>query len=164
MSDNLIREKHLTSLGSAVKNYVDNNFSGGGSLDTVPSSVDGGLWYELSNSAPVLKFYQGGLTYSLTPTLDVIDPQLSVNPNSIEGTSGYGTATLSFFGNGEVSYSGLSGTTYDSETKIISFPLAASSSFSAAVTINLSAAGQYSAASTTVTVNGGGSGSGNTGK
>ena len=164
MSDNLIREKHLTSLGSAVKNYVDNNFSGGGSLDTVPSSVDGGLWYELSNSAPVLKFYQGGLTYSLTPTLDVIDPQLSVNPNSIEGTSGYGTATLSFFGNGEVSYSGLSGTTYDSNTKVISFPLSAFSSFVSVVTINLSASGQYSAASTTVTVNGGGSGSGNTGK
>lgn len=32
-------------------------------LDTVPATVDGGLWYELENSAPVLKIHDGRYNY-----------------------------------------------------------------------------------------------------
>ena len=77
-------------------------------LDTVPSTINGGMWYELDNSAPVIKFYQGGNTYSVTPTLDVIelqDPNLTVTPSTATMSSSSATATVSYAGSGTVSLS-----------------------------------------------------------
>lgn len=157
--------KDIVSLAQYASAKIDSlmadlpaaSMAGGGALDTTPSTVDGGLWYELDNSAPVIKFYQAGLTYSLTPTLDVIDPQLTVTPSTATIESGSATATLSYAGSGSVSlscnYNNIT-PTYNSSTKVITVPYSASAADDSAVvtTVSLSANGAYSAATATFTV------------
>ena len=127
MSDNLIREKHLTSLGSAVKHYVDNNFSSGSCvLDSVPATVNGSLWYELQNDSPVIKFYQGGHSFSLSPTMDISDPQLTLSPAEQTISSGEATINVSYLGDGTISVNSSasreSPPTYDATNKTITMP------------------------------------------
>ena len=129
-------------------------------LDTVPSTINGGMWYELDNSAPVIKFYQGGNTYSVTPTLDVIelqDPNLTVTPSTATMSSSSATATVSYAGSGTVSlhcYETGVTSSYNSSTKVITVPYqgVAHDTRIAVTNISLSAAENYSAATATFTV------------
>lgn len=140
--------KDVVSLAQYASAKIDslmaNTVAGGGSLDTTPSTVDGGLWYELDNSAPVIKFYQGGLTYTLASSLDTVSPNLTVTPSSATLYSGTATATVSYAGNGSISVSGGS---YNSSTKVlsVSYINPGPSAITDTYTVSLSAAGKYAA-------------------
>ena len=131
-------------------------------LSTVPSTVDGGLWFELESSEPVIKFYYGGETYSITPAIDTRDPQLTVTPSSASISSGQSaTFTVSYLGNGTVTTSlrGIQVTnlshTYNADTKTITVPYNANEAQYGGIgtgTVSISAAGAYVAASATFSV------------
>lgn len=56
-----IREEHDKRIADSL--------GGGGlsalTLPTVASSVDGGIWLDVTDSPPAIKFFYGGTTYSL---------------------------------------------------------------------------------------------------
>ena len=151
--------KDIVSLAQYASAKIDSlmadlpaaSMAGGGALDTTPSTVDGGLWYELDNSAPVIKFYQAGLTYSLTPTLDTVSPNLTVTPSTATIYSGSATATVSYAGTGTISVSGGS---YNASTKVltVNYVNPGTSANSLPCTVSLAAAGQYAAATATFNV------------
>ena len=75
--NNAVVARHLEALANSAKDYTlavfANSSSGGGTsggsagnvgvLDTVPSTVDGGLWYEMIGDAPYLKLRKGNYEY-----------------------------------------------------------------------------------------------------
>ena len=70
--NNTVVARHLEALANAAKDYtlarLANISSGSGGstigiLDTVPSTVDGGLWYEMIDNAPRLKLRKGNYEY-----------------------------------------------------------------------------------------------------
>ena len=71
MSDNVILAKHFDSLASAVQRYMSAGFvpiagvPAGREcvIDNVPSTVDGGLWYEADDRIPTLKMHYGGYDF-----------------------------------------------------------------------------------------------------
>ena len=139
----------------------------GSALSTVPATVDGGLWYELENSAPIVKFYYGGTSFSLNLSAA---PNLTLSPASQTITSGNASINVSYAGSGTVAVSaqGITGAltaSYNSSTKVITLPY---SSFEAAggggatVTAALSASAPYTAdsASCIVVMSHGGTGGG----
>ena len=80
---NAVRGSHLESLAADSKRFVlEQNLAlnqaiqaelaeagtSGGSvvLGTVPATVNGGAWLDVSGEAPVLKVRYGGLPYSIT--------------------------------------------------------------------------------------------------
>lgn len=79
---NIVRGRHLDSLAADAKRFtLEQNLalnqaiqaelanagtSGNVVLDTVPATVDGGLWLDVSGSSPVLKVRHGGLPFSVT--------------------------------------------------------------------------------------------------
>lgn len=75
MANNVIREQQLQSVASAAKDFALANAN---ILNSVPATVNGGLWYELENDTPVIKLYYGGHSYSLTPTLESIQTNFTL--------------------------------------------------------------------------------------
>ena len=75
MANNVIREQQLQSVASAAKDFALANAN---ILNSVPATVNGGLWYELENDTPVIKLYYGGHSYFLTPTLDSIQTNFTL--------------------------------------------------------------------------------------
>lgn len=80
---NAVRGRHLDSLAADAKRFaLEQNLAlnqaiqaelseagtGSGSvvLSTVPATVDGGAWLDVSGESPVLKVRYGGLPYSVT--------------------------------------------------------------------------------------------------
>ena len=67
MSDNVVLSKHFDSLASAIQRCLSAGYAptayipaGESSvLDTVPSTTDGGMWYELEGNVPVFKMHYG---------------------------------------------------------------------------------------------------------
>lgn len=164
----LVRVRHLESVAGATKDFVINqidNIATGGVLDTVPATVNGGLWFELENGEPVIKFHCGANDYQLSPTLILLDPQLSLE---IECDTGYGSGLngyvgyndrylVNYLGNGTITVSdgGKNVCHYDSSTRIITFdPYGGEIT----MTVSLSAASPYVAASVSYTfwIQGGG--------
>lgn len=155
MNDNLIRGKHLTSLGSAMKRYVDSQEhqgTSGAQLSTTPATQNGGLWYEIQNSKPVIKFFHDGRSYSIATTIDPISPQLNITPSSAT-IGGFETATakVSYLGSGTISVKG--DATYNATNKTISYHPEAHDSGTKIFTVSLSESYGYTSATATFTVN-----------
>lgn len=139
----------------------------GCTLDTVPATVDGGMWYELENSAPLVKFYYGGTSFLLNLSAA---PNLTLSPASQTITSGNATVNVSYAGSGTVAVSaqGITGAltaSYNSSTKVITLPYSsseASGGGDVTVTAALSASAPYTAdsASCIVVMSSGGTGGG----
>ena len=93
------RSKHLDALAAAAKRYVLeeildvseavaaelqtinaslNTALGGTVLSTTPATVDGGIWYETTSTAPIVKIYSGGSKYFLY-TNQLVSPNLSLS-------------------------------------------------------------------------------------
>ena len=64
--NDVVLGRHLDSLSSVVNNKIL-SASSSNILDTVPSTVDGGLWYELVNGEARLKLRQGTSVYLFQP-------------------------------------------------------------------------------------------------
>ena len=98
-ANDFVLGKHLESLANAVKQFsfagVVTVEPGGNVLDTVPATVDGGLWYDVENSLPAVKIYYGGNPYSLTNGTGYSD---SISGASID--SGFNSALESVFASG----------------------------------------------------------------
>ena len=51
---------------------IADSLGGGGlsapTLPTVASSIDGGIWLDVTDSPPAIKFFYGGTTYTLSGT------------------------------------------------------------------------------------------------
>lgn len=75
MSDNVVLSKHFDSLASAIQRCLSAGYAptayiptGKASvLDTVPATVDGGLWYELESGIPVVKMYYNKFSLEVVP-------------------------------------------------------------------------------------------------
>ena len=148
MPNNVVREQQLQSVASAAKDFALANAN---ILNSVPATVNGGLWYELENDTPVIKLYYGGHSHSLTPTLDTINPNLTIT----EPPSFSDTATLqlsvSYLGNGTVSVSSNNPNVtanYNSSSRILTVPFV-NGAGSFTITVSLSASTGYSAATAT---------------
>ena len=131
----------------------------GGVLDSVPSTVDGGLWYETTSTAPIIKFKQGGSTYYLY-TNQLVSPNLTLSSSTVTATSGANqTVTLTYSGEGTITLSNPNETaltaTYNASTKTITLTSNLTSGDDPA-TVNLgvalSEAGNYAADSQTLAV------------
>lgn len=80
MSDNVVLSKHFDSLASAIQRCLSAGYAptayipaGESSvLDTMPSTTDGGMWYELEGNVPVIKMHlkNWDLKVNETPLLD----------------------------------------------------------------------------------------------
>lgn len=167
--NNAAQGKHLESIAAATKRYILaeildvtntvadelENFSGAGVLDTVPATVDGGLWFELENDLPsVIKLKHGAHTLTLTPTIINVSPGLTVTPSaSTIPADGSITAAVSYLGTGAITVSGTNGVTpsYDSSTKIITVPYSYDAD-SSTITVSLAAAYGYLADEKTFSV------------
>ncbi|MBQ3337579.1 MAG: hypothetical protein IJG80_09270 [Selenomonadaceae bacterium] len=169
--NNAVQGKHLESVTAATKRYILaqildvtdavsselENFSGATVLDTVAATVDGGLWFELDNSEPVIKFHYGSNDYSLTPTIiQELDPQLSIGHESgsediTNGWIAYNNRyRVNYLGNGTITVSdgGKNVCHYNSSTRIITLdPYGGEIT----MTVSLSAAPPYVAASVSYT-------------
>lgn len=65
-----------------------------GSLDTVPATINGGMWYEVANGTPIVKIYYGGNEYPLGS--GALEPTLTVAPSSLNvPAGGSASATIS---------------------------------------------------------------------
>ena len=168
-----VKNKHLESTAAAVKRYVLSEISdvtnavindlatltGGTVLSTTPATVDGGIWYETTSTAPIVKIYQGGSKYFLY-TNQLVSPNLSLSSAAETITSGSSsTVTLSHSGNGVISLSNPNtsalAATYNSSTKVITLTNNLSSGDDPAtvnVGISLSESGTYAADSKTLAV------------
>ena len=155
----LVRVRHLESVAGATKDFVINqidNIATGGVLDTIPATIDGGMWYEVVNGEPVIKFHCGSNNYQLSPTLILLDPQLSIDleSGSEDITSSWiaynNRYLVNYLGNGTITVSdgGKNVCHYDSSTRIITFdPYGGEIT----MTVSLSAASPYVAASVSYT-------------
>lgn len=94
MSTNLITGEHLSSLASAVKGKLN-------VLDTLPATVNGGLWLEGGGSVPIIKMYYGGNAFKITPELVAIKatPTLTVTNTRIAPPDSRTTITYNGDGN-----------------------------------------------------------------
>lgn len=166
--NNAAQGKHLESLATATKRYILaqildvtdavsselENASGSGVLDTVPATVNGGMWYELDSGVPrYIKLKHGDHTLSLTPSIVNISPSLTVTPAaSTIPVDGSITANVSFNGNGNITVtSDTINPTYNATTKVITVPYSYDVA-SATITVALSAGYGYLADSTTFNV------------
>ena len=128
-------------------------------LDTVPATVDGGLWIVNQNGTPQLRlFYNDYIYYFPSTALD--NPNLTLNTSSIQVTPiSAQTVTLSYSGSGEISITNpnpaILTASYDSSTKTITLTNNQTENdddVNVNLTITLSEAGSYSRVSTTLTV------------
>lgn len=166
--NNAAQGKHLESLATATKRYILaqildvtdavsselENASGSGVLDTVPATVNGGMWYELDSGVPrYVKLKHGDHTLSLTPSIVNISPGLTVTPAATTvPADGSITANVSFNGNGNITVtSDTINPTYNASTKKITVPYSYDVA-SATITVELSAGYGYLADSTTFNV------------
>ena len=70
----------IITKGDNNTNSVELPISSGVTLDTVPATVDGGIWYEIeSNNTCILKLLSGNIIYNFITTTQ--DPQLTVTPS-----------------------------------------------------------------------------------
>lgn len=98
----LVRVCHLESVASAAKDFTLSQI-GGTVLDTVPATVNGGMWFEVSGGEPTVKFYYGGTSFSLNASGA---PNLTLSPSSQTISSGTdATINVSYLGNGTVTVS-----------------------------------------------------------
>ena len=129
----------------------------GGVLDSVPSTVDGGLWFETTSTAPIIKFKQGGSTYYLY-TNQLVSPNLTLSSSTVTATSGASqTVTLTYSGEGTITLSNPNETaltaSYNASTKTITLTSNVSSGSSVVnLGVALSESGQYAADSQTLAV------------
>ena len=156
--NNAAQGKHLESITAAIKRYILAQIqdatnalsaelaaaSGAGVLDTVPATVNGGMWYELTDNVPsVIKLKHGNHTLSLTPSIVNISPALTASPAAATvPVDGSVTATVSYSGAGSVTVTGSNGIspTYDAANKLITVPY---SYDTASTTITVSLAASY---------------------
>ena len=131
---------------------------GGAVLSSTPATVDGGLWFETTSTAPIIKFKQGGSTYYLY-TNQLVSPNLTLSSSTATVTTGTNqTITLTYSGNGSITLSNPNTSaltaSYNSSTKKITLTskVAAGSSATVSLGIALSESGNYSADSQTLTV------------
>ena len=166
------QSKHLEYTSAAIKRYVleeildvanavaeELNGVNIGALDTVPATINGGVWIEQKNGVPELRFYYDDYVYYFSSTaLD--NPELTLSSSSIRITPGSTeSVTLTYSGSGEISFvnpnpSALT-VSYNSSTKTISLTNNQADSdddVNVNLTINLSEAGSYSRVSTTLAV------------
>lgn len=94
MSTNLTTVEHLSLLASAVKGKFN-------VLDTLPATMNGGLWFEGSGSVPIIKLYYGGNAFKITPELVAIKatPTLTVTNTRIAPPDSRTTITYNGDGN-----------------------------------------------------------------
>lgn len=173
--NDVARAKHLESTAVNVKRYVlgeildlsqaiVNDISSLATnndvvLDTVASTVDGGLWYETTSTAPIIKFKQGGSTYYLY-TNQLVSPNLTLSSSTVTATSGASqTITLTYSGEGTITLSNPNETaltaSYNASTKTITLTSNLTSGDDPATVnlgIALSEAGNYAADSQTLAV------------
>lgn len=96
MSTNLTTADQLSSLASAVKGKLN-------VLDTLPATVNGGLWIEGGGSVPIIKLYYGGNAFKITP-----EPAIKATPTLTVGTTGFDlrtdptTTTITYNGDGNL--------------------------------------------------------------
>ena len=146
----LVRVRHLESVAGATKDFVINqidNIATGGILDTVPATINGGMWYEVDNGEPVIKFHYGSCNYLLTPTIESLDPQLSLSTYNVTINSGMElpySVTVSYLGNGTLSVSP------SDAGRLVGKTLVLESSSSATITVSVSASPPYRAATATL--------------
>ena len=110
------QSKHLEYTSAAIKRYVleeildvanavaeELNGVNIGALDTVPATINGGLWIVNQNGTPELRlFYNDYIYYFPATALD--NPNLTLSTSSIQVTPvSAQTVTLSYSGSGEVS-------------------------------------------------------------
>ena len=166
------QSKHLEYTSAAIKRYVleeildvanavaeELNGVNIGALDTVPATINGGVWIEQKNGVPELRFYYDDYVYYFSSTaLD--NPELTLSSSSIRITPGSTeSVTLTYSGSGEISFvnpnpSALT-VSYNSSTKTITLTnnqVDSDDDVNVNLTINLSEAGSYSRVSTTLTV------------
>lgn len=92
--------QELLTLSQAVASDIANLQTSGNVLDTVPATVNGGLWYEIEDSAPVIKIFYNNGHYKITPVA-LRTPTLSVNPSTITANKGDNrTTTITYDGDG----------------------------------------------------------------
>lgn len=101
--------------------------SGATVLDTIPATVNGGMWYEVVNGTPIVKIYYNGQEYSITGSAN--DPNLTVGltTSSTVTVLQPATANLSYDGDGEISLSASNANvtpTYNSSTRTLTVPYA----------------------------------------
>lgn len=87
MSIKLISAEQLSSLAETVKDKIN-------VLDTVPATVNGGLWLDGDGSVPVIKLFYNGDIFK-TELSPMPDPQLIFNRTA---TDNIGNATVSYIG------------------------------------------------------------------
>ena len=147
----LVRVRHLESVAGATKDFVINqidNIATGSVLDTVAATVDGGLWFELDNSEPVIKFHYGSNNYSITPTIiQELDPELTLSTYNLTINSNMElpySVTVSYLGNGTLSVSP------SNAGRLVGKELDIELSSSGTITFSVSAAPPYRAATATL--------------
>ena len=160
MSDNVVLAKHFDSLAAAVQRYMSAGFvpiagvPAGSSvvLDTVPATVDGGLWYELEAGSPVVKFNYGSDIFVLSSALS---PNLSVTPSASSTDGDDITATISYSGGGTVTVESDNSNvtpTLSGSTITVPYHAFTDDDHSVTITVSVAANGNYSAQSATFQV------------
>ena len=130
---------------------------GGAVLTSTPSNVDGGLWFETTATAPIIKFKQGGSTYYLY-TNQLVSPNLTLASSTVTVNTGSSqTVTLTYSGEGTVTLSNPNTTaltaTYNSANKTIALSSnVTTGSADVNLGVALSESGQYAADSKTLAV------------
>lgn len=130
---------------------------GGAVLSSTPATVDGGLWYETTSTAPIIKILQGGSTYYLY-TNQLVSPNLTLSSSTATVTTGTNqTVTLTYSGEGTITLSNPNASvltaTYNASTKTITLTSnLASGSSVVNLGVALSESGNYAADSQTLAV------------
>ena len=87
MNSDLVNLNHLETATRATKQFVTNSLSsiqGGANLSTVPSSVEGSMWFETVNDSPVIKFFHDSKEFSFAQNYSLAtDATISGNVISI---------------------------------------------------------------------------------
>lgn len=163
------KTKHLDSTAAAIKRFILENNSelidalladlpASSRLDSVPATVDGGLWFETTDTAPIIKFKQGGSTFYLY-TNQLVSPNLSLSSAAVTVTSGASqSVTVSHSGDGTITLSNPNPTalsaTYNSADKTIALTSnVTTGSANVNLGVALSESGQYAADSKSISVN-----------
>lgn len=134
--------------------------TGGAVLSTAPSTVEGGLWYETTSTAPIVKIFSGGSKYFLY-TNQLVSPHLSLSSAAETISSGSSsTVTISHSGEGVISISNPNPTaltaSYNSTSKVITLTnnlSAGDGSADVNIGISLTESGTYAADNKTLAVN-----------
>lgn len=122
-------------------------------LDTVPATVNGGMWYEVENGTPIPKIYYNGQAY---PLGGAVDPELTVTltSSSVATIVSPVTATVNYNGDGNISVTASNKNvkpTYNSSTKTITVPYADVEG-TITITVELSASTGFASARKTFTL------------